>query len=508
MTITFSKFAYSLIILLVLSLFGSELYRIWGDSKLYIRPFGKSEDATAQKFAESIVHTYTELQHKFTTADNPRSANGKNLEPWEKRFRSSLRPEIDAPIKNSSSVLSEITLSIQDVNVMDILQKLRRWVGPQREITGTLIEQNSKFSATISIPVKRNSWRPRTKTPRTSLHFSNYATEAELAFDISCSIIWHEAALNQKQIARVPREEFCFWTKRWSDFRDLYVRAERTAINKSNEEALKAHIKEIQDIETALTSRIDNGVTYARFYELRSRVKEYKKDWAPSADAADLLTDLSRDKIQFEARHLLHLPRQISFGDIQKLPAFNKILTARRPAIPITDSGLDYSVLTEIDEFFAVSKSIEVPRKNQGYASDWKENLEPMADKLTAASQAVGIFYFDPANPSNEDHLWPSHPGVGFAISENLVVTARFAVPSRILNQAIETPAYLALDSSIEANFIRTDKIPTTDSKPEENSVKSRHKIVGIFLLTIEDNSFAILKLENNEVVVILKSHL
>ena len=92
MTVTFPKVFYTLILIAVIVAFILELYRVWFDPQLYVRPFGEHDDADAQKFAQSIVHHYAELRHKFTIADNSATLGSDELEPWESRFRRALRP--------------------------------------------------------------------------------------------------------------------------------------------------------------------------------------------------------------------------------------------------------------------------------------------------------------------------------------------------------------------------------------------------------------------------------
>ena len=135
-------------------MFLAELNRLWFDNTLYVRPFGPDSDADAQSFASRVVNAHAELRHKFAIADAAARGNRGRDEPWESRFRGALRPELDAPIQDSRSILSDVSLEIQKINVTDILARLRRWVGSPREVKGSIAtdgDTNPKYSANIVV---------------------------------------------------------------------------------------------------------------------------------------------------------------------------------------------------------------------------------------------------------------------------------------------------------------------------------------------------------------------
>ena len=67
--IPIAKIAYSLILFAVVGVFVFELYRLWLDPNLYVRPFeSEGDEAAKEDFAQLVVHAYTELRHKFIQA--------------------------------------------------------------------------------------------------------------------------------------------------------------------------------------------------------------------------------------------------------------------------------------------------------------------------------------------------------------------------------------------------------------------------------------------------------
>lgn len=113
-----AKLIYSVILLGIILLFFIELKRLWFDSRLYVGRFqvfesGVESPTLARTVAVQILHHHRRLLHLFEEEKQRRSESQE-----DPIFSGNF-----APILDTQTITSDIELSVQGINVKDLLSK-------------------------------------------------------------------------------------------------------------------------------------------------------------------------------------------------------------------------------------------------------------------------------------------------------------------------------------------------------------------------------------------------
>jgi DNA/RNA endonuclease G (NUC1) len=414
---TWPKFLYSAILISVAVLLFSEVLRLWTDNKTYIGTFryyvNNAEDtARAKEVTLRILDRHAEFRRKVG-----------EVKPSQFEKERRLDPKSDS-ISKAESVLEGASITISEVNITDILTKLRRWVSAPRELSGSVSVTENVYRATVSLEGSQTKLADGTVTD-SSMYFAALQSVDEVAFDIACSLIWLEAAKTEKTMASLPRDEFCGWARVFSRYADLLARKRR--MGKLSNDEIEVVRKQI----TELSGRIDGGVAYSKFYMLR-------------ADLVDLIPSEARtpaeevraqnDRLRYET--LLALLSDLKEEGLRKIDPLHeeaayKTLARFRPAIPWEDGKLAGEVTPE-----------------------WTRILDlPLSRKTIAlAAKAAGLFRLaSPTSPPFE-----STAMVGFAVSKNVIATIDYSImPADI--RAVDGVAMVTIPPTYTAEFFFTD---------------------------------------------------
>jgi DNA/RNA endonuclease G (NUC1) len=462
-TLSLPKVLYTFVLLAVIVLFGTELYRLWLDRTLHVRAVGP-DDSRTESLVRQIVDAHSELRHKFATVDD----TGEDG-PWQRRFRRALRPDLSAPIENSRTVLSDVTLEIQKLNVTDILARLRKWIGSPREACVTLTSPPEETGQVSALMTLKGDARLKEDGTGDTYHFAKFGSQEELAFDIACTLIWREAARQGGAIASVPRDEFCFWSRRWSLYQDILAQVERHGGFAGEKTKLDAVKDSLRNISAELGDRIDGGVRYPRFFDLRASVNLL--DFRLTKDVEERKKPYQQfrtDRYQFYARTNLPLRHNIAFDELKRVPAFQQLLVGMRPALPLTPKGYTVGNLKEIDEQLKITP---------GFAEDWDGLLKPREEVLKKAALATGAVLIRGA-AGRECMAMHAITAAGFVIAKNIVVTADYVLSQAWWGEDKSPPLVITFGDEFDARFFFTDTLPDS-ANPPSGGLKILRAYVG-----------------------------
>jgi DNA/RNA endonuclease G (NUC1) len=450
------KLLYTFILIALAAVLITEIGRLWIDRGLYVQNFeyfdaGTPNAANGEAFSLRLLDRHAELRQRFVEAEKAQYAD-------ELMFS----PHATGPIARSESVLSDLGITVQQINVTDILGRLRRWVSTPHEIRGSLSKAESTYRSTVRISGGSVMLADGSKFNGTLL-LEALKDEDSAAFDIACSLIWLEAAKTQKPIAIVPREEFCHWTDAWSQYSRALVQSKR--LQGLDEVAQKDLVKLLE----LLTKRIASGVQYPKYYSLRADVAELLATGAEPSARPTYLGLVQSDRLRYLV--LLDVdakrrdPKSEPLDDAAALP----LLAKYRPALPVAAGKLPAA----LDD-------------------TWKRILSPAANSIERASLATGLFRIyrkDTPGPYIDIHA------VGFAVAPNIIATAKINVLINELTKAPETGGAVTIPDEYFAEFVFADSWPSAS----DGSLK-RNKIKRILFLGAQVSDIAYLEIEGHDV--------
>lgn len=403
------KLIYTVILGGVVALLLAEIRRVWLDTGVYVRGFkffneGKEAASNGEDFALRVLDRHAELRERFGQSERSTFENERRL-----------LPRSDAPIQSSQSTLSELEITIQQINITDILARVRRWVSTPREISGTISKTGQAYRAYLEFgrdPVLLAN----DETVQPSFHLGGLESEDDAAFEVACTLVWMEAAKVENAIASVPRAEFCQWARLWASFLDIETRKQR--VGRLNETDVKA----LEQLRIAVTSTIDHGVSYPKFYELRANIV----DALPAEQRERWKAEAQSDRLRYEVLLDLDLKKRPLLADpLDSEKAFERLAEAR-PAILVHAGVLEGEI-----------------------AEEWKRVLKPSAETIQRASRASGLFRI-----ISPDGIPLEHEAklVGFAVGKNLIATINFNILPSALRQT-NAPAVYQMTAGFKGEF-------------------------------------------------------
>ncbi len=451
---SWQKLLYSLILIGLVATLLSEIGRIWLDNRTFIgsfRYYGENgeEEARGSEVARRILDRHSELRRKFADEEQSDFKNEQRLIPLT-----------SGPISSSESVLQDLSITVQKVNITDILTRLRRWVSAPREIIGSVSSSDGTFRAVIDL-VDSETKLKNGRIIGKSLHFEGFTTIDDAAFEIACAVIWVDAAVNDEGIASVDRSEFCNWTRHWSTYLDLSRRLHRHGLLSEKE------VKKIRATREALTLAIEAGATYPKHWSLRADFV----DLLPPDDRASLRVEKQNDELRYLTLLRLDLEgRTLPDGEFDEATAY-QVLAEARPALLVKD-GVVVGVKSKL----------------------WERVLdfEVSQEAVRRATLATGLLRIAlPGEPTRSGDL----NRIGFAVGRNLIATAE----SNIVFDSLKSyagPEVIDVPDDFVAEFVFANTWPA-----DEDELVKRHKIKRILHIGGEEQGIkrlAFLEIEDH----------
>jgi hypothetical protein len=158
---SWAKVIYSAILLGLIGIAFTELARLWFDTRTYIGNFafydgGVEKTPEGKTFSLQVLSHHKMLLQLFAAEEQRRKAavNPNKPEPVTPGSlalqENTWWPREISPVHNPSSLLSEIELSVQGINIRDILTKFRQWISAPKEISGTVQKTDAGVRAAMS----------------------------------------------------------------------------------------------------------------------------------------------------------------------------------------------------------------------------------------------------------------------------------------------------------------------------------------------------------------------
>jgi hypothetical protein len=429
--IPWTKLIYSALLLFIAGVLIAEVVRIWGTNRVYIGDFkyyvdGKNDDARAQTMRALILYQNRAIADGFSrelqrrrqlqAAANAQPQDAENV--W--------LPKGGLPISDSASAFSNVELTVQGINFTQIMTALRRTVSPPNEITGTIGRTGDKVSAMVQWP--RAPERPDGLfAPAGTIPVEGARDDAELAFDIACSLIWTEAVADAtSKLIGVDRVTFCAFANAWSD--TAAIRARR-AKQLPLRDAELATLNQARGIVSGI---IDQKLGFPEALRLRAGIIALLPN-PTEEDNAQRVADL----VSAEG------------GGAPKPPEGLKGIIHLEDARPVVE---------------LTSTHLTVPE-----AGIWSADLKAHAAQITAAAAAVGYL-------RGGKHPELPFSGTGFVIGADLVATADFVIDvlanaeiGILPGPAVEFVVADAIGAPASAAFKVTEVVallPATASRP------------------------------------------
>lgn len=181
------KVIYTVLLLGITSVAIRELWFVWLDKRVYIGRFdvitglGK-DDAESDAFAKRIVAQQSILVQQLTDYGTRRDALSDTT----------YRVDGIAPLQLPPEVMGGIDITVQEINVRQVLTAVRRAFLAPNEITGSVTQQESSVMALVNWPgapdiAGDNGAIARFLTP-------NRGNAQAVAAHIACSITWARAS--------------------------------------------------------------------------------------------------------------------------------------------------------------------------------------------------------------------------------------------------------------------------------------------------------------------------
>ncbi|WP_049644331.1 DNA/RNA non-specific endonuclease [Candidatus Rhodobacter oscarellae] len=457
LTFTWVKVIYSMILVGLIFLFASEIRRIWLDTRTTIGSFIYIEEAVEKEeigrsLGLSVIERHSDLRWRFS-----------NVEPSEFETERQLMPVTGPPIERAETVLTDLQITVQEIPVTNILEKLRRWVGGPRELSGTISKLGSDYRAALQLVDQDIVLADGRKLPST-LHFQGAGDYGQIAFDLACSLIWLDAAKLGKDIAVIGREEFCNWTMRWTEYQTLAHRLRR------NGKLSRDEVTKVESALTALTHAIDNGAKYPKFWSLRADFSNL----LPNEKRNALLVRIQNDQLNYLT--LLRLDPKDSLArnkDVTDAEAY-RVLAEARPALVVSDGAV-------VDEARHL----------------WKRALDYEASKeaIKRAARATGLFRI---YAPEAGETFASTPVMGIAIGPNLIATMAYSILDDGLRAGGDGSELIAIPGEYTAEFVFADAWPE-----DTDATTPRLPIKRILYLSRSDDTrpeLALLEIERHDV--------
>jgi hypothetical protein len=263
--IPWARMLYSAVLIFLIGLFGSELYHLWFDRTLFVGRFeffdrGAKSEEQGQAFSSRIIQEHRLLIALFQ-AEYERL---RRAEKAQEKTKTDIVPETVqlpvgvAPIRDPQSELANVELSVQGINIKQILMALRKAISMPNEVGGMVNKAEEGVYVSVQWPLGPSMAKVFQIPPQRD--------SVAGAFHVACSILWAQTLATQTQMALIPRQEFCDWAEAWC----LYDLVRSRSLNAPG---LQEDDKKLIARARAIVDRlIKAGPTYSEVYRLRADI--------------------------------------------------------------------------------------------------------------------------------------------------------------------------------------------------------------------------------------------
>src|SRR5262245_53423475 len=276
---SWAKVLYSGLLVGVIVLLIGELNRLWFDRTLHVGTFqlfenGEEKPALGRAFSMQVLNHHRTLSYLLKQEALRRSgrssqgAGGNESEALSQPMQENTWwPKEVLPITDPKSALSDLELSVQGINVKQILTSLRQWVSTPNEIFGVIEKSATVVRGTASWP----NGPARARGDRIDgqlFEVHGQADTSRAAFQVGCGVIWAQAAATQRDLADAGSSDFCDWAEAWVEFVSLRDKASRI------ESLTSADIERVKQLQVYLTGLLQRPLPYPEVYRLRADLIE------------------------------------------------------------------------------------------------------------------------------------------------------------------------------------------------------------------------------------------
>lgn len=413
-TFTLPKLLYSILLVGIVALLSAELYRLWFDGRTYISPFrvydsGKLLIDGGDTFVMRVIDTHNALRNRIQASDDTLSESEKTWSP----------PPTGEDFSRPQSLLSELDIKFQEVNITDILGRLRKWVSPPNEVTGTLSRSGDSYRTSLTLP--RYGVFSTSGHSGQTFQDMGLTKEEDAAAIIACSLIWAEATAARKELEAVGRDEFCRWARVWSRIEE--IRGSHNLYGIVGE----ANAAELEGFYKLLSEWIAGGARYPKLFSLRADIV----DLMPESKRKPLLQDMVADRWRYAILVNMDPKQQSGIGDPLNAKTALKVLASVRPAIPIAKGELVGDI-----------------------SPQWKKLLYPATKDIIEIAGSVGIVNIQPKGARDVATLRTLTPfsGTGFVVAPKVILTVKYAIWG--LDDALKNPNFpVPIPENVSATF-------------------------------------------------------
>jgi hypothetical protein len=411
---TLPKLIYSVVLVGIIALLSAELYRLWLDNRTYIGPFrvyesGKLVADGGDTFVMRVIDVHNALRNSIQASDAALSESEKTWSP----------PPAGEDFVRPQSLLSELDIKFQEVNLTDILGRLRKWVSAPNEVTGTLSKTENSNRTSVTLP--RYGVLASGNLAGQTFHDIGLIAEEDAAEQIACSLIWAEAAAVRKELEGLGRDEFCSWARVWNRTQELRARLSLFGI------LGEADATELEAFHKLLSQWIAGGARYPKLYSLRADIVELM----PEAKRQPLLQGMVADRWRYAILVNMDPKKQAGLGDPLNADTALKVLASVRPAVPISDGKLVGEISPE-----------------------WKKLLGPVEKDIVEISRSVGIVNVQPKEGRDVASLRTLIPfsGTGFVVAPKVILTVKYNLFE--LDDVLKNPNFpIPIPKNVSATF-------------------------------------------------------
>jgi len=383
----FLKTIYSALICCVALLLFRELFLVWFDNRVYIGKFdvitnAETETQDSINFAQRVVASQAVLAQQLQTYQEIADLNAQTDGTY------SLFP--DQKLSLPQEALKGVDITVQNVNLTAIFTALRRGFTSPNEVSGSVTSTPGSVLAAIQWP---KAPKPAlTSTRRLNQFFvpsqPNY--DAAAAY-IACSLSWARGAAQSRELASIPRDQFCGFA---SALNVLYSLGEKAHVPDGLAEDEIALIRRKTDV---LASYKAVAPQLPDIYRLR-------------ADLFDLLPDSSRrqsDLVEAQEDRLSYALLSPVFENKSEEEKRFQVLAFARPAIKL-DNG-----------------------EPERAPDNWKSILTRYQENVRRSALSTGLALVRAERNASNATVEGRQPlGTAFMVAPNLAITASHVLES------------------------------------------------------------------------------
>lgn len=383
----FLKVIYSALICCVALLLFRELFLVWFDNRVYIGKFDviTSTDPTPQEnvnFAQRVVASQAVLAQQLKTYQEVADLNAQTDGTY------SLFPEQKLSLPQEA--LKGVDITVQNVNLTAIFTALRRGFTSPNEVSGSVTSTPGSVLAAIQWPKAPKPALANTRRLDQFFVPSQPNYDAAAAY-VACSLSWARGAAQSKELAGIPRDQFCGFSSALNVLYSLGEKAHVTGGLAKDEIAL---IRRKTDV---LASYKSVAPQLPDIYRLR-------------ADLFDLLPDSSRrqnDLVEAQEDRLSYTLLSPVFENKSEEEKRFQVLAFARPAIKLDNGDPERA------------------------PDNWKSILKRYQENVRRSALSTGLAMVRAKSNSGSATIAGRQPlGTAFMVAPRLAITASHVLES------------------------------------------------------------------------------